>query len=407
MEPQIFSVSAITELLKEVIEATFSHITIEGEISNFRPSKAGHWYFTLKDDNASISAVMFKFKTFTVSKMPADGQKVRAHGRLSVYEARGTYQIICEQLEPVGTGDILQMLEQRKQRLLAEGLFDASSKKPIPMLPKHIGVITSPTGAALRDILSVLSRRNAQLRVTVLPVTVQGNKSADEIASMIEYANLWGIGDVLILSRGGGSIEDLLPFSEESVVRAVHASKIPLITAVGHETDWSLSDYAADLRAPTPSAAAELVTAEQHALDQKVQQHTEQIIYQINRELRDLRGRKNQLSAERLAEPLLHRITTGRMHADELRESMINIMQGNMQEKKHRLQLLSSELHSASPKAILERGYAVLTSPQTGKTIRSVKEVGQGTQIRASMHDGSFYAHVDATDTQGAEDEKL
>ena len=403
MDPQIFSVSAITELLKEVIEATFSQITIEGEISNFRPSKAGHWYFTLKDDHASISAVMFKFKTFSVSKMPTDGQKVRAHGRLSVYEARGTYQIICEQLEPVGTGDILQMLEQRKQRLLAEGLFDPSSKKPIPMLPKHIGVITSPTGAALRDILSVLSRRNAQLRVTVLPVTVQGERSAQEIASMIEYANQWGIGDVLILSRGGGSIEDLLPFSEESVVRAVHASQIPLISAVGHETDWSLSDYAADLRAPTPSAAAELVTAEQQALSQRVRQHTEQIIYQMNRELRDLRGRKQQLSSQRLAEPLVHRITTGRMHADELRENLINSMQTSMQQRNHRLQLLSSELHSASPMAILERGYAVLTRADSGKTITCINEVTPGTQIRARLHDGSF----DAAVTQGAEDEEL
>ncbi|MDA3831760.1 MAG: exodeoxyribonuclease VII large subunit, partial [Spirochaetales bacterium] len=340
MEQQIFSVSAVTQLLKEVIEATFSRITVEGEISNFRPSGAGHWYFTLKDSRAALSAVMFKFKTFGVRERPKDGQRVRVTGTLSVYEVRGTYQIICETIHPLGKGDILELLEQRKQQFLQEGLFEQSRKQPMPLAPKHISVITSATGAALRDVLSVLKRRNANVRISILPATVQGERAAVEIAAMISYANTWSIGDVMIVGRGGGSLEDLLPFSEEIVVRTAAASKIPVISAVGHETDWSLLDYAADLRAPTPSAAAEMVTAEQLSLLERIQSGRQTFSSVITRTLQHRRTQITHMSSGYLADPLIHRIRTNRMRQDEVRESLSTAVGNLLTAKKHRIELL-------------------------------------------------------------------
>ena len=254
----VFSVSQITDLIKEILETSFRTITIEGEISNWRPSAAGHIYFTLKDNNAQIKAVIFRGAAMKLNFRPKDGDKVRCTGSLSVYAPQGNYQIIVNTMEIAGAGNILQMLEERKRKLAAEGLFDDSRKKPLPVMPKTIGVVTSPTGAAIRDILNVTKRRNPGMNILVLPAIVQGDGAAQTICKMLEIANFYELCDVLIVGRGGGSLEDLLPFSEESVVRAVAASKIPTISAVGHEIDWALCDYAADRRAPTPSAAAEM-----------------------------------------------------------------------------------------------------------------------------------------------------
>ncbi len=248
----VFSVTDITQIVKEVLEGAFGRITVEGEISNFRPSSTGHWYFTLKDDRSALSAAMFKNRLYQVPFRPADGQKVRVTGSLSVYAQRGTYQIVCDTMTQVGTGDILEQLEQRKQALRAEGLFDQDRKRPIPRVPGHIAVITSPTGAALRDILHVLRRRNASAQISILPAPVQGQTAAEALAQMIELADRLHLADVIIIGRGGGSVEDLLPFSDERLVRAIARTTIPVISAVGHETDWALSDLVADLRAPPP-----------------------------------------------------------------------------------------------------------------------------------------------------------
>ena len=275
---QIFSVSQITSFISEILTETFKNITIEGEISNWKPSTSGHVYFTLKDANAQISAVMFKGSTYHLNFKPKDGDKVRCKGSISVYAPRGNYQIIITSMELAGTGNILQMLEQRKQKLVwcqlsriftwaahgrdADKYESASrvseNKKKLPAFPQTIGVVTSPTGAAIRDILNVTKNRNKSVNILVLPALVQGEGADVSIVKMIEAANNYKLCDILIIGRGGGSLEDLLPFSEESVVRAVAASKIPTISAVGHEIDWAICDYSADRRAPTPSAAAEM-----------------------------------------------------------------------------------------------------------------------------------------------------
>lgn len=257
---KVLTVSQLTKLIKSHLESRFPAVEVEGEISNFRPSSTGHYYFTLKDKGAMISAVMFKNRLGTLRFIPADGQLVRVRGRISLYELRGSYQIICESMERAGEGEILAMLEERKRHLAAEGLFDAGRKKPLPLFPKRIGVVTSPTGAALKDILRVTRRRNPGLDIVVIPTAVQGEEAGAKIAAQIRAAaGVPGL-DLLIIGRGGGSLEDLLPFSDEEVVRAVAECPLPTLSAVGHEIDTALSDYAADGAAPTPSAAAELVS---------------------------------------------------------------------------------------------------------------------------------------------------
>ena len=259
MAQQVLSITQINEYIRGKMDsdALLNQVAVKGEISNYKRYPSGHHYFTLKDDKASISAVMFKTRSKNLTFNPQDGMKVKVTGSLSVYAQRGSYQIVVNSMEELGTGSILQLLEERKKRLAMEGLFDSENKKSLPFFPKTIGVVTSPTGAALRDILQIVRRRNPLVSVVILPCVVQGTDAGITIAQQIKVANEFNLADVLIVGRGGGSLEDLLPFSEEVVVRAVAASEIPVISAVGHEIDWALSDFASDVRAPTPSAAAE------------------------------------------------------------------------------------------------------------------------------------------------------
>ncbi|MDR2662034.1 MAG: exodeoxyribonuclease VII large subunit, partial [Treponema sp.] len=254
--PQKYTVSELTGLIQANLENAFPQVLVEGELSNCRPSSTGHLYFSLKDPGAKIDGVMFKNRLAFLGFEPRDGMLLRVRGRISVYPQRGNYQLVCEDMELAGAGNILAMLENRKRALAAEGLFDPERKKPIPRFPETVGVVSSPTGAAVQDILNILKRRAEGIRVIILPAPVQGVDAAPIIARRIEQANRWNLAEVLIVGRGGGSLEDLLPFSEEAVVRAVAESEIPVISAVGHEIDNALSDLAADLRAPTPSAAA-------------------------------------------------------------------------------------------------------------------------------------------------------
>ena len=269
-QERIYTVGEITSLIKTTLEDGFPWISVQGEISNFRPSSTGHWYFSLKDAEAVISVVMFRGRLDGVRFAPVDGMLVKATGSVSVYARRGNYQLICESLIKAGEGDILAMLEARKQKLAAEGLFDLDRKKPLPLFPATVAVVTSPTGAAIRDILRILRRRNAGIDVVILPTPVQGDGADERIARAIEIANTHRLGDVIIVGRGGGSLEDLMPFSSEVVVRAIAGSRIPVISAVGHETDVTLSDLVADVRAPTPSAAAEIVAASRVELISRV-----------------------------------------------------------------------------------------------------------------------------------------
>lgn len=390
----IMSVSAVTELIKELIETAIPPLSVEGEISNFRPSSTGHWYFTVKDARASLSAVMFRNRIRFAGSVPKNGDKVRLRGSLSVYAPRGSYQLICESIEAVGTGDILAQLEERKRRLQSEGLFDQQNKAVIPPYPQSIAVITSPTGAALRDILQVLRRRNAGIRVSILPAAVQGEQAASQLTAMIELANRYQVGDVIIIGRGGGSIEDLLPFSDELLVRAVAASGIPVISAVGHETDWALIDHAADRRAPTPSAAAELVTSEMQAARDAVTAHREQITHQMRGAIRTSRLQLGQYAPGTLADAFRHRCVEHHMRIGDASEQILHSMQMHLQKKRHAAESASRELQSSSPQQLMSRGFAMLFHASTGKRITSIDDIEQGEKMESLLTDGILASEV-------------
>ena len=389
----VFSVSQLTNLIKDILESSFRSLKIEGEISNWRPSAAGHIYFTLKDNYSQIKAVIFRGAASKLSFHPKDGDKVCCSGNLSVYAPQGNYQIIVNSIEPVGSGNILQMLEERKKKLAAEGLFDSDKKKPLPLFPKTIGVVTSPTGAAIRDILNVTRRRNHTVNITVLPAIVQGDGAADTIVKMIELANYYEMCDVLIVGRGGGSLEDLLPFSEESVVRAVAASKIPTISAVGHEIDWALCDYAADKRAPTPSAAAEMsvplladieqnITFYQNELYNNIKQKIEQkrlLVRSFNPESLEVRFRNIQ-------QPLLNRYATAK-------EDLLKNLQDKIKDLRTRIKNSVTVLENASPETIFRRGYSMVTD-ENGNIIRDGSAVKAGDKIEITPAKGKFKAVV-------------
>ena len=390
----VFSVSQITDLIKEILETSFRTIIIEGEISNWRPSAAGHIYFTLKDNSAQIKAVIFRGAAMKLNFRPKDGDKVRCTGSLSVYAPQGNYQIIVNTMEIAGAGNILQMLEERKRKLAAEGLFDEARKKPLPLMPKTIGVVTSPTGAAIRDILNVTKRRNPGMNIIVLPAIVQGDGAAQTICKMIEIANFYELCDILIVGRGGGSLEDLLPFSEESVVRAVAASKIPTISAVGHEIDWALCDYSADRRAPTPSAAAEMAVPLLADIQQNLAAYKDNfynIIQQKTKNARLLVRSFNPESLEvrfrNIQQPLLNRFASAR-------ENLQKNLQDKIRDLRVRLQSSVSILENASPQTIFDRGYSMVTDSE-GKVIRDAATVKAGDKLVITPAKGKITANAE------------
>ncbi|RLB32513.1 MAG: exodeoxyribonuclease VII large subunit, partial [Deltaproteobacteria bacterium] len=269
---KIYTVSRLTEEIKELLEGTFDFIWVEGEISNFRIPTSGHYYMALKDERAQIRAIMFRPQARYLKFTPEDGMRVIAQGRIGVYEPRGEYQIILDYLEPLGVGALALAFEQLKKKLAAQGIFDEKVKKPLPFLPQKVAVITSPTGAAIRDFLKIIHRRFANIEIIIVPVKVQGDQAAAEIVEAIEIVNRELDVDVIVLTRGGGSLEDLWAFNEEKVALAIRASKVPVVSAVGHEIDTTISDLAADLRAPTPSAAAEILVVEKESLKNRIGQ---------------------------------------------------------------------------------------------------------------------------------------
>lgn len=397
MENHCYSVSEITASVKMLLEAKFSSVHLEGEISNFRPSSAGHCYFTLKDNHAMIQAVIFRNDAKKLSFRPADGMKVRATGRITVYPQRGNYQIICSTLEEQGKGNILAMLEERKRRLAAEGLFDSRYKKEIPPYPEKLLLITSPTGAALRDILQVMRRRNSSVQIRVLPCAVQGENAALQIVRMIETANRHKLGDLIILARGGGALEDLLPFSDEKVVRAISSSYLPVITGIGHEIDFSLSDFAADLRAPTPSAAAELVCGSSQEIVRIIDRYRTEMksavrsrIELLREKLKPFSGDEISLHLRRYLDPLVLRI-------DDTRESMKRSANEILYKKKHEIEILKIELEGNSPLEILKKGYSHVTDTQ-GKTVRDSRTLNREDRIHIRFASGKAQAAVEETE---------
>jgi exodeoxyribonuclease VII large subunit len=394
---RVFTVSEITERIKAVLEDGFPGIVVQGEVSNFRPSSTGHYYFSLKDNDAILSAVMFRNRLASLRFQPADGQLVRAWGSISLYARRGSYQLICESLARAGEGDILAMLEERKRRLASEGLFDEDRKKPLPLYPSRVGVITSPTGAALRDILRILGRRNAGIDVVILPAPVQGEGADERIALQIQTANRFAMADVLIVGRGGGSLEDLLPFSSERVVRAIAGSRIPVISAVGHETDVSLADLAADVRAPTPSAAAEIVAAAREELAQRVGGLASDIASQIDRRLERVRLLLSQFTTANLARTVGTYLQPFFQRFDDARDGMTRAMSDRVRDRTHRLALASRQLASCSPLDILGRGYAVVSLERTRKVLMSPDRLKKGDALQVRLARGGLRAITEET----------
>ena len=387
------SVSELTSLIKTTLEGSFYGLTVEGEISGFKPSSSGHWYFSLKDQNAVINCCMWRSSIPRVAFKPKDGMKVVVTGALSVFEPRGTYQLICTSMKVAGEGDILAMLEERKRRYDSLGYFDQAKKKPIPVRPGRVAVITSPTGAALQDILQITGRRNSAMDIIILPAVVQGVEAAASIAARIKEVNDFFLADVMIVGRGGGSIEDLLPFSEECVIEAIHQSQIPVISAVGHEIDWAISDYVADLRAPTPSAAAELVCESSIDQKEKVQRlradMTEAMLSKVNA----VKLRLAAFSPESARAQLENRLNRRRMMLDSLSTSIQHSMSRLLSDRKAKAQLLTHKLQALSPLAVLGRGYSIVTD-KNGNVIKSVSGVSAGDDISIKLSDGRILADV-------------
>ena len=401
----VFTVSSLTGLIKTAIESLSPQtIQVEGEISNYRPSSSGHVYFTLKDKDAQISAVLFRYSAMKLDFIPKDGMKVCCTGKLTVYAARGNYQIVISSMKQAGTGNILQMLEERKKMLAAEGLFDSSRKKPLPMFPKKIGVVTSPTGAALRDILQIARRRNNSISIIILPALVQGETAADSIVKQIKTANDFNMCDILIVGRGGGSLEDLLPFSEENVVRAVAASKIPVVSAVGHEIDWALCDYAADIRAPTPSAAAELVIPQKSDILNELSGYKNEMLFSIQAKIEHVKlllkaySKENmELQFRNIEQPLLSRF-------ENAKDSLAINMEKRIDDTKNFIKNCVTILENASPQAIFDRGYAMVRDKNTQKILRSAKDTMIGNEIEIIPAEGIITAKVTLTCTSEKQD---
>lgn len=395
LNDKVLSVSELNSLLKDVLEGTFPSIKIEGEISNYRPNSSGHLYFTLKDTTSQISAVMFRSNVMSLSFVPKDGVKVQCIGRITVYPPRGNYQILITKMEVAGEGDVLKMLEDRKRRLAMEGLFESQRKRQLPAFPRTIGVVTSSTGAALRDILQITRRRNPCVSVIIFPALVQGDEAAPSIVKQINTANAYNMCDVLIVGRGGGSLEDLLPFSEEIVVRAIAASKIPVVSAVGHEIDWALSDYAADCRAPTPSAAAEIVVPQKIDILNNLQYLSNELYQEMTRRIDKMKSMVKQFNPDNMElkfrsieQPLLSRL-------DNAKEAIIQNMMQKVKDTKMLIENCHAILESSSPQTILARGYSMVRNKETQEIITNTKNLTKGTQIEIVPAVGRFTATVD------------
>jgi exodeoxyribonuclease VII large subunit len=414
---QVWKISELTRRIKGTLEGAFGSVWVEGEISNLRRPASGHAYFTLKDETSQLRAVMFRGALAGVTMPLRDGLLVRGFGQITVYEASGDYQILLKRIEPAGEGELMLRLEALKKKFAAEGLFDASRKKPLPVLPQHVGIVTSPTGAAIRDILQVLNRRFANLHVVLAPVRVQGAGAADEIAAAIDLLNQRGGLDVLIVGRGGGSLEDLWCFNEEAVVRAIARSKIPVISAVGHEIDWTLSDFVADVRAPTPSAAAEIVVKGKDELERRVADLRRRMglgaraavlgwRHRLDRAARTpglldplqavqrLQQRVDFLSV-RLQKALAGLPQLVRQRTETAARRMELAVRMRLDENRRVLKHAEAQLRMLNPKGVLARGYS-LTRVRGGKILRSAANAPPGTRLETEFADGTVPSTVDA-----------
>lgn len=393
---QYFSVTQLNEYVRMLLDgnAVLSDMWIKGEISNFTNQyRTGHMYFSVKDAGATVRVVMFRSHAARLGFEPKDGMKVILHGRVSAYVAGGQYQFYADQMQADGFGNLFLAFEQTKARLAAEGLFDDDRKKPIPTLPRRVGIITSPTGAAIRDIINVTGRRYPQGELLILPSLVQGEQAAAYLAGGIRYFNRAANVDVIIIGRGGGSIEDLWAFNDERLAREIAASAIPVISAVGHETDFTICDFVADLRAPTPSAAAELVFPDRAALKAELQAKLSKIGALVRSDVAAKREKLNLLASSRAMRAPAAVIAEKQMRIDELAVRMHNAMDKQMQSRAQGLAANIGRLEALSPLAVLSRGYAV-TYREDGELVTSVEPIKEGQGITVRYKDGSVDARV-------------
>jgi exodeoxyribonuclease VII large subunit len=420
---KIYTVSELTRLIRLELEKKFPVIWIEGEIANFTKAHSGHLYFTLKDEASSLSCVMWRSSAHRVPFELEPGLQVICKGQISVYEPRGQYQLLVESVEPKGKGALQLAFEQLKEKLKKEGLFDASLKKRLPLLPKKVGVVTSPRGAAIIDIIKTLERRFARLHILIYPVKVQGEGAANEITEGIDYLGSLSEIDVIIVGRGGGSLEDLWAFNEEKVARAIFRCPVPVISAVGHEVDFTIADFAADIRASTPSAAAEMVIEKEqsfverienlekrivHHLQFSVQEKRHQVFYLIHHQafqnfkvrLLNLIQRVDDLESRsgHVIREILQKIAESKSRVILMQEILSSSMKRALRDIQSRWEKLSVELNNLSPLNILKKGYSLCWKPSLGRLIRKIEEIDQGDEVTVSFYKGEFTAKVREVD---------
>lgn len=410
IEPKIFTVGQINRYIRNLLENDFilSSLLVKGEISNFKAHSSGHLYFTLKDASGALSCVMFRQDAVGLPFEPENGMQVVVYGHISLYEKTGQYQLYAEFLEPLGIGALQVAFEQLKEKLAAEGLFDGDFKREIPKNPSCIAVITSPTGAAVRDILQIVKRRDPNVKVAIFPTLVQGEQAAADIVRSLKLVNEWGKADVIILGRGGGSMEDLWCFNDENVARAVFASEIPVISAVGHETDFTITDFVADMRAPTPSAAAELATTPLterreafHRLELRLERDVSALLTSCRRRLDLLKSRP-------VMERPLERIYRTMMDVEETQQRLDKEMTNRLMQRAERWQYLTNRLEAASPLAVMSRGY-VMAVASSGKLLTSVKQAEVGDRVTLHLQDGKMETNIQEKEvfTHGEEESHL
>ncbi len=394
--PPVYSVTEITRLLKRYLEGEplFQYVTICGEISNFKHHTSGHMYFVLKDAQSSIRCVMFRGRNVNLHFSPSNGLEVYATGAITVYEAGGIYQLYVEYLEPRGVGDLHLAFQQLKDKLDKEGLFDPARKRPLPFLPRRIGVVTSPTGAAIQDIISILTRRMPGIEILVAPALVQGRGAAESIATALDALIQWGDVDVIILGRGGGSLEDLWPFNEELVARAVYGSPVPVISAVGHETDVTICDFVADVRAPTPSAAAELAVPLSEDLKMglvDMEHRLQGAWHRCHIGKRDAITHLERVLASYNPVGILQQ---RQQRLDELNQRLAAAMERQLAGARREMAMVMQRLDGLSPLAVVGRGYAIVSDNQSSQPVVSVKQVQVTDQLDVMLQDGTILAEV-------------
>ena len=388
------TVTDLNKYIKDKIanDEYLNHILIKGEISNFKHHYTGHMYFTLKDENSLVKCIMFKSYAQKLNFTPKDGMKVYILGSVSVFERDGVYQIYAQVMEEDGLGDLYTKYQELKNKLEKEGLFDNSNKKQIPMMPKIIGVLTSQTGSVIRDIINVSTRRNPNVYIRLLPVPVQGEGAAEKIADGIRYMNENNLADVLILARGGGSLEDLWPFNEEIVARTIYESKIPIISAVGHETDFSIADFVADLRAPTPSAAAELAVPDIYEVKQKILGYQNRLRISLVKKVELMKMRYEKCMASSVFKEPTRKIQEQYLIVDQYIKKLENLIKTRYEKDKTKYIEIVAKLDAYSPLKTLSRGYSI--TEKDGKIVKTVNDLKEGDKILIHLVDGNKNATI-------------